>query len=536
MKRAVLMTEAKGSSVTSCGTSPTSDRLRRKSVTTSWPPTVIRPAVGWVMPQIAEISVVFPAPFGPSSARISPSSIARSIPFSASKPEAKVLRSPSTRTMAGISVSSHSWFGHRHSSAARQGEAAGGHRRRGRSEIAACPRSSKPVPSSAFARPRARSEQGALWRYSDEIVLDRRTRGIAPGSVVVLEDAERRPLGTAAFNAASKITVRMLDPDPAAEIGRDWFAARLARALALRETLFDAPFYRLVHAEADGLPGVVIDRFGAAAAVQPNAAWAEVLLPALVEALQAVTGVATVVKNAGGRSRSLEGLDAEGAVLAGQLDGPVEVRMNGAVYLADLTEGQKTGIFYDQRPNHAFAARLAPGRSMLDVFTHVGGFALAALAAGATSALGIDGSAPALDLATRGAVASGVAERFEARRADAFDAMAALAAEGRRFGLVVCDPPAFAPNRAALEAGLRAYERVARLAATLVEPDGFLVLCSCSHAADLARFREASLHGVARAGRAAQIVHTGGAGPDHPVHPALAETAYLKALFLRLGA
>ena len=211
--------------------------------------------------------------------------------------------------------------------------------------------------------------------------------------------------------------------------------------------------------------------------------------------------------------------------------------MNGATYLADLTGGQKTGLFYDQRPNHAFAARLARGRSVLDVFAHVGGFGLAALAAGAASALAVDGSAAALDLA-RGRRAGGRAssDRFATRRGDAFDVMAALAAEGERFGLVVCDPPAFAPNKAALEAGLRAYERVARLGAALVEPDGFLVLCSCSHAADLARFREA-LAARRRPGRALarRSLHTGVAGPDHPVHPYLAESAYLKALFLRLG-
>jgi 23S rRNA (cytosine1962-C5)-methyltransferase len=373
---------------------------------------------------------------------------------------------------------------------------------------------------------------GSPWRYADEIVLDRRTRAIPAGTVVELQDAERRTLGAAAFNAGSKIAVRLLDPDPAAAIDADWFAARLRRALGLREVLYEAPFYRLVHAEADGLPGVVIDRFGDAAVVQPNAAWAELRLPTLLEALVAATGVTTVVKNAGGRARGLEGLDDASAVIAGRLDGPVAVPMNGAVYFADLAGGQKTGLFYDQRPNHAFAARLARGRSVADIFAHVGGFALAALAAGAASALAVDGSAAALDLAARGAAAGGVA--LELRRADAFAAMAALAAEGRRFGMVVSDPPAFAPNKAALEAGLRAYAKVARAAARLVEPDGFLVLCSCSHAADLARFREASLGGVAKAGRQAQILHVGGAGPDHPVHAGLAETAYLKALFLRL--
>jgi 23S rRNA (cytosine1962-C5)-methyltransferase len=171
---------------------------------------------------------------------------------------------------------------------------------------------------------------------------------------------------------------------------------------------------------------------------------------------------------------------------------------------------------------------------VLDVFSHVGGFSLAALVARAASAIAIDGSAPALDLARRGADLSGVSERFETRRSDAFAAVEAMMADGARFGLVICDPPAFAPSRSSVEAGLRAYERLARMASALVEPDGFLVLCSCSHAVDLAKFRSACLRGIGRAGRAAQILHTGEAGPDHPVHPALAESGYLKALFFRL--
>jgi 23S rRNA (cytosine1962-C5)-methyltransferase len=376
--------------------------------------------------------------------------------------------------------------------------------------------------------------RGAPWAYADQLVLDRRTRAITPGSLVELQDAERRPLGLAAFNPNSKITARMLDRDPSAVVDAAWLAQRLRRAQSLREALYDAPFYRLAHAEADGLPGVIVDRFGTAATVQPNAAWAEARLDALVAALRAVAGVDTVVKNGGGRARVHEGLPEENLILAGTLAGPVEVPMNGAVYLADLLGGQKTGIFYDQRANHAFAAHLARGRSMLDVFTHVGGFALAALAAGATSALAVDSSAAALDLAARGAAANGSSARLTLQKGDAFDVLAGLAPRGARFGLVVCDPPAFAPSKPTLEAGLRAYERVARLAATLVEPDGFLVLCSCSHAADLTRFREASLRGIGRAGRSAQLLHVGGAAPDHPVHPHLAETAYLKALFLRL--
>ena len=376
---------------------------------------------------------------------------------------------------------------------------------------------------------------GFPWVYSDELVTDRRTQGLAPGALAVLEDSERRPLGLVTVNTASKIIARMLDRDPEAVVDEAWFAAKLRRALDLRARLYDAPFYRLVHAEADGLPGVVIDRFGDVAVVQPNAAWAEAHLPALVAALVAVTGVATVIKNGQGRSRSLEGLAEEMAVVHGPAPlGPVPVPMNGAVYMADLIGGQKTGLFFDQRPNHAFAAQFGQGARVLDVFSHVGGFALAALAGGAASALAVDASAPALDLAAAGADASGFADRFATRQGDAFAVLEALGSEGAQFEMVICDPPAFAPAKPALEAGLRAYERLARLAAPLVAPGGYLVLCSCSHAADLQAFRNASARGIGRGGRRAQLLHSGTAGPDHPVLLQLAESAYLKALTFRL--
>jgi 23S rRNA (cytosine1962-C5)-methyltransferase len=375
---------------------------------------------------------------------------------------------------------------------------------------------------------------GFPWVFADELVTDRRTRALVPGTLAILEDAGRSPLGLVALNPNSRIIARMLDRDPEAQVDAAWFASRIARALSLRERLFAAPFYRLVHAEADALPGVVIDRFGDLAAVQPNAAWAEALLEPLVEALVSCTGVARVVRNGTGRARALEGLEPVTDVLRGTVSEPVAVPVNGATCMADVLGGQKTGLFLDQLPNQAFAARLAKGGRVLDVFSHVGGFALSALAGGATSALAVDSSEPALALARLGAEASGLGGRFETRRGDAFETLEALAGEGARFDLVVCDPPAFAPNKSALEAGLRAYERVARRAAPLVAPGGFLVLCSCSHAADLARFRTASARGIGRAGRAGQIIHTGFAGPDHPTLPQLAESGYLKALFWRL--
>ena len=386
-------------------------------------------------------------------------------------------------------------------------------------------------------RPKAEARairHGFPWVYADELVTDRRTQGLEPGALAVLEDAERRVLGLVTVNVKSRIIARMLDRDPEAVIDQAWFAVRIKRALDLRERLYAGPFYRLIHAEADGLPGVIVDRFGDVAVVQPNAAWSENHLEALVAALVEVTGISTVVKNGSGRSRGLEGLAEETLLLQGKVEGPIPVKMNGAIYMADVLGGQKTGLFYDQRPNHAFAASLARGQKVLEVFSHVGGFGLAALAGGAESALSVDGSAAALSLAAKGAEAMGMADRFTTRQGDAFATLEALAAEGQQFGVVICDPPAFAPAKPALEAGLRAYERVARLAAPLVAPGGVLVLCSCSHAADLSSFRNASARGIGRALRRSQIIYTGFAGPDHPVLPQLAEGGYLKALAFHL--
>ncbi|MEM7687171.1 MAG: class I SAM-dependent rRNA methyltransferase [Paracoccaceae bacterium] len=376
-----------------------------------------------------------------------------------------------------------------------------------------------------------RLRNGAPWVFADEIAMDRRTRKLVPGTLVDLRDGEEA-LGLAAFNPDSQISARLLGGPAETPVDADWFAGRIRRALQLRDRLFDTPFYRLVHAEGDGLPGTVIDRFGDAVVIQPNAAWVDARLPELIDAVRRETECETVIVNATSRVRKLEGLGERMDSIGAELNGPVEVQMNGAKYLADLTGGQKTGLFYDQRPNHAFLQRLCPGNSMLDVFCHVGGFGLAALAANARHVTAVDSSAPALALATEAANRMGVADAFETTRSDAFEALQGLS--GQRFDVVVCDPPAFAPNKSALNAGLRAYERIARLSAGLVGPGGFLVLCSCSHAAGVAEFYKACTSGIRRAGREAVLLHSGRAGPDHPVHCGLPETSYLKALFFRL--
>ncbi len=372
---------------------------------------------------------------------------------------------------------------------------------------------------------------GFPWVYANELVLDRRTKALEPGVFAVLEDAARTPLGVATLNAQSKIAARIMDLNPAARITQSWLETLIEVALRQRARLYARPFYRLIHAEADGLPGVIVDRFGDIAVIQPNAAWSETHLERIADALVSVCDVQTVIKNASGRTRALEGLESEGAILRGAApDGPISVEMNGAIYMADLMAGQKTGLFFDQRENQAFAARLARNARVLDVFSHVGGFSLATLAGGARHALAVDSSAQALDLARAGAAAMGAADRFETRVGDGFDVLSDLAAQGEAYDLVICDPPAFAPAKPALDAGLRAYERIARLAAPLVAEGGHLLLCSCSHAAGLPDFRAACARGIGRAGRRSRLIYTGFAGPDHPQLPQLAQTGYLKAL------
>lgn len=387
---------------------------------------------------------------------------------------------------------------------------------------------------------------GTPWVYADEIAMDRRTKALPPGTLARLSEGER-VIGLVAINPMSQIAGRLIDLDAEACVDAAWFAARLRGALAMRTTLavgdgaILAPqHHRLVHAEGDGLPGLVIDRFGDAVVIQPNAAWIDRRLDALIGGLDSVleTPAEVIVVNGQSRVRRLEGLEERLEVVRGRLDGPVPVALNGAIYLADLVAGQKTGLFYDQAPNHALTARLAAGQDVLDVFAHVGGFGLACLgqstAQPARRVVAVDSSAPALALAEAGAERMGVGAAYETRRADAFEAMGAADAAGERFGVVICDPPAFAPHKAAVEAGLRAYEKTARLAARLVQPGGWLVLCSCSGAVDAEAFRQACVKGMRAAGRSGALVHSGRAGPDHPQHMALPEQGYLKALFFRL--
>ncbi len=376
-----------------------------------------------------------------------------------------------------------------------------------------------------------RARAGAPWIFSNEIQMDAAARALAPGSVVNILFDDGQPLGTGYFNPKSLIGLRVLDKAVDTVIGTGFFVRRLERALKLRAAIYAKPFYRLVHAEGDGLPGLTIDRFGDSLVAQITTAGMEALTEPLLKALDKVVEPANVILRNDAPSRVLEGLDEY--VRAGKGEaGRIAVEENGARYFADLGAGQKTGWYYDQRDNRAFIASLAKGKTVLDAYSYTGGFGIAAAKAGATEVICLDSSAPALALAEDSAAANGV--RVKGVKADVFEELERLAAAKETFDIVIADPPPFVRAKKDLEPGAKAYRKLAKLAAEVTAPNGFLVLASCSHNIPVERFASECAAGLARAGRRAALIRQAGAGPDHPVHPMLPETAYLKALVYAL--
>ncbi|HEY8949879.1 MAG TPA: class I SAM-dependent rRNA methyltransferase [Rhizomicrobium sp.] len=377
-----------------------------------------------------------------------------------------------------------------------------------------------------------RVRAGAPWIFSNEIVMDAAAKALASGSIVNVQGDDGVAFGTGYFNPASLIAVRLLDPKPDAKIDAEFFTAALKRALARREALYDAPYYRLVHAEGDGLPGLAIDRFADLCSVQVTTAGMEKLTPVLLEGLDTVIAPKTVVLRNDTPSRALEGLDSYVRAAKGDMPERISLIENGVRYFADIGGGQKTGWYFDQRDNHAFMAKLAGGRTILDAYCYAGGFGVAAAKSGAKEVTGIDSSQGALDLAQESAAANGVNAHFV--KADVFEELERIAAANERFDVVIADPPPFVKSRKDLEPGAKAYRKLARLAASIVAPNGYLLLASCSHNIGPDRFALECAIGISRANRRAALIHQSGAGADHPVHQMLPETAYLKALVYAL--
>ena len=372
---------------------------------------------------------------------------------------------------------------------------------------------------------------GAPWLFSNEIEMSKVAKALPPGAIVNVLGDDGRVFGTGYFNGKSLISVRLLDPAADLAIDAAFFAGKLKRALKLREALYDAPYYRLINAEGDALPGLVIDRFAETCVVQITTAGMETQLDALLVALGDVLRPKNVVLRADAPARLLEGLELYVRAAKGEA-GRVAVEENGVRYFADLTGGQKTGWYYDQRDNRAFIASLARAKSVLDAYCYIGGFALAAAHGGAREVAGLDSSAPALALAENAAAANSLSCNFI--KADVFEELERLWSSKENFDVVLADPPPFVKAKKDLEVGAKAYRKLARLAANITAPSGLLMLASCSHNIAPERFAAECAAGIARAGRSARLIRQAGAAPDHPLHPMLPESAYLKSLVYAL--
>lgn len=380
-----------------------------------------------------------------------------------------------------------------------------------------------------------RLREGHVWIYSNEVdTTATPLKAFSAGDQVIVEDSRGKALGIAIVNPNALICARLINRDLAHPLSVSLFVHRLQIALSLREAWFPTPHYRLVYGDSDGLPGVVVDRYGEHLVVQISTAGMERELDALLQALVKVIKPAGILLKNDGKMREVEGLVSEVRVAYGEVPERLALIENGVAFEVDARRGQKTGWFYDHRDARARLAGLVRGKRVLDVFSYVGGWGVQAAVFGAAEVHCVDASAAALDQVEHNARLNGVSDQVMTLQGDAFEAMAALKQENTRFDVVVLDPPAFIARRKDHKSGLQAYRRGNELAMRLLNRDGLLVSASCSM--HLARhelvdiIRASSRH----LDRQAQILWHGHQGADHPVHPAIPETDYLKAVFARV--
>ncbi len=374
---------------------------------------------------------------------------------------------------------------------------------------------------------------GCPWVMRHQAIESSEWLSVMPGSLARVETERGGALGVGMVNPLSQIVCRMLSWQQEA-IDQEFFEQKISAALAKRGVLFDTPFYRLIHAEADGLPGLVVDRFGEHIVVQVASAGMENLQAQWLAALDACINPATIFLRNDSGARKLEGLVQQTLSLKGAVPELLPVMENGCTYFADVVHGQKTGWYYDMRDNRVMVAELARGKNVLDVFSHSGGFGVLAVQSGAASVVMVDASELALALAMRAAETNGVAERCRTIKGDAVAVMKQLADEGARYDIIIADPPAYVKSKKDIVSGMKGYEKVACHAAALVASGGYLFTASCSHHASRGAFNKAVLAGIARTGRTAEIIRQTGASRDHPIHPRLPQSEYLKGLLLRV--
>ena len=376
---------------------------------------------------------------------------------------------------------------------------------------------------------------GHPWIYSNELVMDPETKAIEPGSIVEFRAHDKRFIGNGSFNPHCLIAGRIFSWQMTDQINGDWIFARLKDALTLRDKIIPDPFYRLVHAEADRLPGLIIDRFGDHLSVQVNTAGMEKLEAYLIDALKKLLKPETITLRNDSAARLMEGLKRETKIVHGKLKGPIEIRENGLTYFADLESGQKTGWYFDQRDNHALVARYSSkANSLLDLYCHAGGFGIVAANAGVKKVTCVDASEAALILAQQAADENNLSKKVTFQRSDVFEDLEKRITAKEKFDVVVADPPAFAKTRKDVGSGARGYRKLARLSASVTAPHGLLFIASCSYNMELPNFIEQVAIGITEAHRQGRILHTTFAAPDHPMHPHLPESSYLKALLVKL--
>jgi 23S rRNA (cytosine1962-C5)-methyltransferase len=378
-----------------------------------------------------------------------------------------------------------------------------------------------------------RISAGHLWIFSNEVDTDRTPlTAFAAGSICRVIGDKDQFLGYAYVNPHALICARILGRNPTYPPGKPLIVHRLQVALALRERLYAEPFYRLAYGESDGLPGLVLDRYGDVVVGQIGTAGMEAMKPDILAAIEQVIAPKSVIWKNDSATRALEGLPSYVETAAGESLERTWIVENGVRFEVPIGTGQKTGWFYDQAANRHAVLKYVAGKRVLDVFSYLGAWGLAAAKAGASEVVCVDSSAAALEILGRTATDNGLAVRTI--RDDAFDALAALREAGEKFDVVVIDPPAFIKRRKDSPKGQAAYRKLNQLAMQLLPRDGILVSCSCSHhlAQDdlIATVQQAARH----LGRFAQVIEVGGHAPDHPIHPAIPETRYLKSLFCRV--
>jgi 23S rRNA (cytosine1962-C5)-methyltransferase len=372
---------------------------------------------------------------------------------------------------------------------------------------------------------------GRPWIFAGQISPDTIWKSLNMGSIAQIADAQGRILGLYHVNPHSLIAARLLTRNTTRAIDTQFFKQRIERAVALRAALGLGVHHRLVHGEADGLPGLIIDRYDDTLVLQPNTAGMMHALDFIIPALKSTLPIKNILLNAGGPARQQEGLEDSQEVLQGCAPSPCIVMENGFVYHCTLTDGQKTGWFFDHRPNRALVAGLAANKSVLDLYSYAGGFGLLAAKAGARAVLSVDRARAALDQAQQAAQQAHLTN-WQSEQAEAFDWLEA--SDKARFDIVVADPPAFAKSKKDIPTALKGYRKLARLGAERVLPSGFLLLASCSHHVDPAHFLDECTQGIRSSGRSCVLIAQGGAGPDHPIHPLLPQSGYLKALLFAL--